>query len=600
MSCSVHKHGRHGKEPCESEVSPGIDCFPVKCIPKCGQQDCCVKECPCYSPETLACMKRDAVVGIRSQFVFLSNDYDGATLPAPDGEYGPDKRVDIFLNGTGFFIMGHYIQTAASLVLAPPSMTSIANRYPFIHANPKVVGPNGQIHDELIKASRIFVTVNNVNGNCHSFIYEAEVVLVDGAADIALLKINNCKQWNNYAPYVEKCHPFFKFAPSRAAKPGETIYVFGQYQAPYDNTTSSALIGAAELCKIPGYPIKGTLLDHRYTDESGMFLPETVVTNIPFLGLAVGAPIVNCQGNVIGMATHHGAPYQAFVAGPSQFFFNRIVKAGLKVGCGGRRRECHHRHLEWIEDPTDGYYRYRKGYMGLAMDLFPAGDLDTVANWNQAVGGNPVPPNYVPPPGQRIIRITDNGEFINGPGCLENMGFRVLGVSGIPGVLPSDNSGDSSGDNAYYYVPGGTDDSLYETDIGSSAFHGRVWPGDVITHIGKIPIGAAQKQVGPAIFTWRTVDGDQLSICLRRGGNLMSYEGIPAYDSYDNQMSVNATLHDYPKMLDYNWTALAMFENILTQGWTKPTPTSWSSSGATQHVDPLYPVASTQRFHVSV
>src|SRR5690606_5276273 len=155
-------------------------------------------------------------------------------------------------------IKGHYIVLPASGVLLPPSLTSVVNRYPYNVNN--IVGSavaGAFIHDDMVRASRILVSVFNVNGKGHSFEYEAELVGVDGAGDIAILRIACQNQFNTPSnPKIEDCHPVLKLGNSRASKNGEKIYLLSHKQIS-----------------------EGLLSDHRYLENSGWQLAESVLVS---------------------------------------------------------------------------------------------------------------------------------------------------------------------------------------------------------------------------------------------------------------------------------------------------------------------------------
>ncbi len=100
----------------------------------------------------------DAIVSVHSEFIFVG---EGVTEVTSDTPLGAGTRADFILEGNGFFFdkYGHII-APAHLVLAPPSLTSVANRYPFVDGT---AGALGVIQDEMVRASRIFVTVSGIS-----------------------------------------------------------------------------------------------------------------------------------------------------------------------------------------------------------------------------------------------------------------------------------------------------------------------------------------------------------------------------------------------------------------------------------------------------
>ena len=530
------------------DVCPKNKC---KCEPKCIQ-NCDIVPCVCYSPEEIVCRYGDAVVSIRSEFILI-----GASGPVagPTGgtSLGDNSRADIFMDSNGFFIKGHYIVAPAHQVLMPASLTTVANRYPYFNPS-NLSDPNRSIQNTMLRASRILVTVYNVNGKGHSFVYEADLVGVDGAGDIAVLRINFKKQWNFCNPCIEKCHPFLKFGSSRASLDGEKVYLFGDYSAvdvDFKINTSSASV------------IDGLLADHRYIDHNGKNLAELVLVSAPLTN-STGAPILNCQGLVIGMQTVGlvGSPdVQGFgyVAGPSEFFMRRVIKTLIKGDCA-RNPNCH---LECIDDPVGSYYRYKKGYLGFSYELLDGGKYDTTQDFTS--GGDR----------RDRVRLDVKGEFLNSPSCKEVVGVLVSGVAGL-------NVDDQqSVVNGLVFIPGGLSGGTgplppLASGLPSSNLLNRILPGDIITHLNGLPLGNLTRQIAPSLVTWRLCAGDQVELCYRRGGNVDNSQPNDYGGNYDNFFTINVCVLDYPQLLDYPWYALSLFPNLVDYGFVFP-PTQSSS-----------------------
>jgi len=534
----------NSKKPCKSPSDGSEVCPPKKCDKKC-KKDCDIKYCKCYSPEQLLCDYKDAVVEVHSEFILLgSGGLTGATGGTP---LGANTRADVILEGNGFFIKGHYIIVPAHLVLLPPSLTSVANRFPLPNVSDLTLGV---IKSQIIRASRILVSVFNVNGKQHSFVYEADLVGVDGAGDIAVLRINSGKQWNLCNPCVEKCHPYFKLGSSRGSIDGEKVYIIGDYISdPRDRRRFNAVGAISE----------GLLSDHRHLEYSGWVLPETILVSAQAYAFSSGLPIINCQGRVIGMQTTDVAAVvprlslstispnlslnqtegSGFVSGPSEFFLRRVVKSIIKGTCSRK----YNPQLETICDPAGSFYRYKKAYAGIAYDVFTGVDYDVTTDYTSGFA----------PLGLPRIRLSAQGDFLSSPSCKELVGIRVLGVAGLN---PSDLSGIPNG---FFYVPGGTGAAPLPAFLPVSSLLGKLNPGDVITHINGVALGDLQKQIAPSLITWRLAAGDQIDICYRRGGNALNTADNAATENYDNLYTYKACLGDFPALMDYPWYAVDVF-----------------------------------------
>lgn len=562
--------------------------------------------------EEIVNLYKDAVVEIHSEFILLGTEPEsGEPLSGASGgtPLGAGSRTDIILEGNGFFIKKHYIVAPAHLVLLPPSLTSTVNRFPFLDPSNLSLG---QIKNQMIRASRILVSVFNVNNNGHSFVYEADLIGVDGAGDIAVLCINNNKQWNRCNPCIDKCHPFFKFGSSRRSKDGEKVYLIGDY---ISNSINRRLFNAV------GAVSDGLLSDHRYVDYSGYGLFEAVLVSAPAYAFSSGLPILNSQGKIIGMQTTDLATVYpktifpttqttssgiinisggvtgvsgeilsdsagftggtgffggtatflgtgsidsiilnqsegfGFVAGPSEFFMRRVIKTLI----GGLCNRKHNNQLDTISDPAGTFYRYKKAYAGVAYDIFTGVMYDTTMDFTSGAAEAGFP----------RIRLAPNGDFLNTSSCKELIGIRVLGLAGI------NPDGINGVANGLFYVPGGTGGILAPTSalplsLPASPFLGKLLPGDVITHINGVAMGDLNKQIAPSLITWRLCAGDQLEIVYRRGGNANNTFNNAFTENYDGLYTHTICLIDFPLLMDYPWYAVGHFPLLINRGFNLP------------------------------
>jgi S1-C subfamily serine protease len=519
-------------------------CYKVKCEPACKEKCCEVKECPALDPQAIICQFGSAVVDIHSEFILLGSATGTSGTVAAPTDITPlayNSRVDLVVNGNGFFVKGHYIVAPASLVLLPPSLTSPAVRYPFQDANRLAGGP---IQSKMVRASRILVTVREVNNRQHSFVYEASLIGVDGAGNIAVLKIDCAKQWNLCNPKIQKCHPYLQLGSSRASRDGEHVFVLGSGQDNSQQLNSSGIIS------------EGLLADHRYVDQSGFALPEQVLVSADSVILAAGAPILNGQGQVIGMQTTNYTQMQdstiGFSAGPSEFFFQRVIKALIKGSC---TRKCNQQ-VAPVSDPAGSYLRYLKAYAGVAYDVLQGQDYDTVTDYTS--GASPL--------GQPRVRLDANGLFLSSPTSKQIIGIRVLGLAG---ANPDDALAVADG---FWYVPGGTGSAgtYLASPLPVSSLLGTLHPGDVITHLGNVALGDLAKQCAPSLITWRQLPTDVLDVTYRTGGAALNSASSADTDNYDTLESTQITLGEFPLVMDYPWYAASQFPALSGSGGAYP------------------------------
>ena len=101
------------------------------------------------------------------------------------------------LQGNGFFVKGHYIICPSYLVQIP----------------------------ETRNLRRVVVTISNVETSGKSYVYEANVIGIDGAGNIAVLRINNELIWNRYNPVIREHHPFLSWVKVAIVLRGERIFL---------------------------------------------------------------------------------------------------------------------------------------------------------------------------------------------------------------------------------------------------------------------------------------------------------------------------------------------------------------------------------------
>lgn len=540
----MSKDTRHNKSVDFSSASDKSEVsYEVKCTDKNKSQGE-VKSYQPHSPEQLIHKYKDAVVEIHSEFILLGSGFTGLSGPTGSTPLAPNSRADIIVQGNGFFIKGHYIITPAHLVLLPPSLTSVANRYPYFDRNALALG---SFKNHILRASRILVSVFNVYNEKTktrgSFVYEAELIGVDGAGDIAVLRIDYAKQWNICNPCISKIHPYFTFGSSRAAKDGEKVYLIGDYISDGNNIRAFNAVGAIT---------EGVLSDHRFVDYSGSLLAEAILVSAKVHSVSSGLPILNAEGQVIGFQTTDVAGVgsglsifnqrigSGFVAGPSEFFIRRIIKTIIKGTCSRKLSP----HLENVCDPLGAYYRYVKGYLGLAYNIFTGVDYDVTADFTSGIS----------PAGAPRIRLDANGRLVSSPTCKELVGVKVIGLAG------ANSNGGLGVPNGINYVPGGTG-TIAPVTLGlpNSSLLNRLQPGDLITHVGTLALGDFGNQIAPSIITWRLAAGDQIDIKYRRGGNALNNTDNNNTENYENQYSEKVCVQEYPVFLDYPWYAINNF-----------------------------------------
>jgi S1-C subfamily serine protease len=525
----------------------------------CPPAQCDFEKCDCYCGDELACLVRDAVVTITSEFILTTN----VSTLTPN-LLVPGTRMDVVLNGNGFFIKNHYIVCPAHLVLLPPSLMGTAVvRYPTFGTYltttlPGPAGTDSRMINQMVQASSILITVTNVNGSGKNFVYSGKLIGVDGAGDIAVLQIVNCCPTActpcDIPPVIQECHPFLKFADSRRAKDGEKVFTIGDLMTTYINNNN----------QVDGYGAinEGVLSRHRHADTTGWVLSELLVVSTTVYSRNSGMPILNCQGRVIGMQTTTvGGVADGYVGAVSEFFMRRVIKE-LISSC---KRRCASCHIESIWDPQiSSYNRYVHGYLGIAYELMTAQSYNTSVNYTS---GSPIA-------GLPIVTL--------GQVCKKVEGLLVQGVAGINPAATALVT------NGYYFVPSISDagnlPQPFPLDNGTqfatanaltlpqSPLKPFIFPGDVITEIGGLTLGDLGTQIPPSIITWRLCPGEKIDITWITAAGLATC----------TRRTICVTLAQYPKLIDYPWYAVQIFPLLANAPYIFIFP-------ALLYTDPQYP-----------
>lgn len=560
---------KKGCSSSSSSSSSSCSSCEVKCERDCKKRDCDKSCFDCERPEEIICKKNPAVVNIHSEYILVGAGLTSGAQVAATG-LTSGTRADIIVDSQGFFIKGHYIITTASAVLMPPTLTSTVNRYPFITNPPLTI--NGSMYNGTFRASRILVDVFEVNNRKCSFTYEADIVGVDGAGNLAILKINHKKQWNACNPCIEKCHPYLKWSNSRKNKRGSKAYIIGDIAANNHNqvdttaTTVNNLGNYTNGCKMIS---AGVICDNRYVDHSGWILHESVVTDAITSQLCQGGPILNCEGKVIGVVAGNVTNVLSnlnsdipLTIGPSEFFIRRVIRTILK----GKANKRANRYLVYVNDPAGAYSRYIKGYLGIAYDVMNGSYYDFTTDFTN---------NAAYPYGYPRIRLDANGNFVNypEPTCVDSSvkvvgGLRVLGVAG----------------NAFaegnYFIPATTGASVPFPNA-TTAYGGippdspavtTILPGDILASLNKVNLGDGAKQIAPTLITWRLAAGERVNAVFYRGGNLPNAvnPNTNAYN-YRDAIELPIDLAAFDPLLDFPYYSIRSFPLVSFYGFTLPT-----------------------------
>lgn len=589
---------------CDSSSSSSSSSSDVPCLP-------CQELCACDINKIF----RGAVVSIVSEFILLVPGINpnlvptislGPGNPAVIGTSGSNQRTDVLIPGNGTHIGGGYIVCSAAQCLLPPSVNGAVNRFPY---NNNPLSAPGLITSQTISASRFLVTFYNLNGSKDSVVYEANLILVDGAGDLALLRVYEHDIGNEFNRCIEKDHPFIQLGRSDEMCVGDTVFLLGNAgscpQVPYEAEGQRSII-------------KGNLAENKFLEAQGWVLPETIVVSAPVYSPAVGMPILNKQGRMIGMqttsvlgnkASQQLQPYTppipgpapslpgafnpfyqdnsfGMVMGPSSRFMNFVLRAALEGNC----KYNYDRHLLRVNDAAGSYYRYMKGFAGICYRRVSARHYDNTFDYSLS-GGYPIA-------GAPRVRISSDGKFLAVPLCKNIEGVQVLALAGDNG---SDlTNGTQFTTSGLYSFPGVTNTvqtapaptpinrnpvaGVYAGvvapgyDLVDSPFLGTLLPGDIVVAAGsdesQVRIGGLTDQTCLSNITWHMRPGDNLRVIYRRGNNFANLEGSTndttnaEQRNYNQTFSTAQSLAIFPALADYPWYNVGLFWLILAPAGT--------------------------------
>ncbi len=512
--------------------------------------ECEVQETYCqkdegYSAEEIYSDFAPAVVDIEAQLILTSVD-------APGPICNPSEELRTFtVKGNGAFVDCHYILTASSLVLAPPTTLAYNNRYPYVGQSDRA---DGTMPSELVQMSRILVTVRYLNGKktpgkqckkycgkcemCktaadgHTFVYEAKLVFVDGAGGYALLKIDPIAEWNRCLPKIKECHPKFSFGKSRALKCGDPIFLMGSYNTSVLNQTlGQNSFGITQ----------GVVSNNRGADANGWLLPELIVVDTPAYNVSQGMPMINKSGDLVGLQLSDvvgavGRPGdnrlgqgEGGVSGVSEFFFRPGLKTFYAVQKNKRNKKYSCHLVQVVDAGCGAYYKYVKGYAGIAYAQLRSTDFNTyIRNWTT---------------GTRNALLNKCGTLYNGPIYKDISGVRAVTLAG-------------DSEELYAMVPGAGAGAPFGNYFKNSAFKDSIPPESIITAAGDCYLGQQSGQIVPALLTWRLLPGDSITFTILKADICDGYAGA---DNYAKSYKVEDQLQDFPATMDYPWGLINNF-----------------------------------------
>lgn len=474
---------------------------------------------------------RDATVNISGQIIIIDSNKSTKSM-----------KIN---NGNGFFINGHYIICPASLVLIPPTLIG---KKEILQHHPNMV-LNGKYFNNMIRVTKILVTVSNIN-KCHrtenhlqsdhedindiktlkevksrkrniinqSYSYEADLIGVDGASNIAILRINMNHDWNTNNPPIRSCHPCLKWGKSRNLSPGDKILLIGE-TAGYDSMGLSSNFSnlSTKLNNIAESAVAiGNIGDNRYLSYGGKVPGELLLlSNIITKEYRQGLPVVTLDGKIVGMLLYVNGTSSNIAL--SEFFMRRPIKALIKSFIDKSISNNCIGFVEIIDDPISNYYKFNKSWLGLGGILMNQNDYNTNIEVDNDLN---------------ITRIPVDNNNIK---CKEIVGYRILAIAGL------------YSNSVNFFIPGDIENP-YDSNIPilkSSPLYNIIHIGDIVTHINDCPLGDRKCQISPALAMWRIKPNNIVKITYKKQTEFFEYEH-----------TVNMKTGSYEPFYDFPWYSI--------------------------------------------
>lgn len=508
--------------------------------------------------------------------------------------------------GFGVILQDGRILCAAETVLIPPTFLTNYNAYPFPYVSQSA--PDGSMSNDLITARQIFVTVEpyciknapQMDIDEKRYVYLAKLVLVEGAANMALLEINETAEYNgpnipvqsnsystlgnprlaSYCDIKRDSVKKDKCCPTKCKVFTAYTYRYCISQCDLNDGDCCRIVGGTYLSNNSFGLVEDTIvqecntLKSHFYDPSGWILTQMSVFNSAVASAVVGSPVINKENQIVALITEGnisitnmellsdeplsqiGQRLFPEVSLPAATHNSGSLKvAGIHrrhlknfVGCGPKKDGCCDDSRYAFDDAWLGtYYIVSRSYIGLADRQFKGSDYTMDIDWSGAI---------TTIPGQEYPILDVNQLPINGPIRKPVFGTLLIGAAGNP--------------NDSFLVPGTPEQGTvpFPTILNNSPFLGILNDGYRLNYIQH---GNHKMKLGPHEDCSKAVVPGYLALSRVPVGGLVSIgfsDNLTQTNKYDNRsetIAVNTVL--YPGYNNYPW-----YSWIRTNSISVPAP----------------------------
>ena len=345
-----------------------------------------------------------------------------------------------------------------------------------------------------------YAEVFNVNNCGRNYIYRAFLVGLDFETGVGIYRIESCDPFNKCLPVVKK-QKYLMFGNSKCYTPGNMVHTIADTQCNGSRSYSS-----------------GRVVDNANLSRQGDVNYETITTDMAIGAGAEGAPILNDCGYIVGIVT--GITEHGYAIGVTSSFIGRVVDAIIEAAChvqdGPNCGQCYE-HALYVD--LFGCICYRYGTINWSFRGKTAIDLNQMflqRSTFEAAGAPCCAPVVAPTALSAHPFIAGcnpcndweglSNRFYNDETCAINR--ELLGI-----IIDAEPCGQLA------EVVEECNRSAPNWGVGCNQYF-QIEKGDLVTHIGKAPLGTLPHQNTPLNILYSMMPCDCVELQFQKANEM--------------------------------------------------------------------------------